>query len=92
MFSRSGEKSFSLIDITMRIDYTSYAKCINLRGVRPRRNRKRFGKELPNMKEKYEDLKMEVVAFEDDILTGQGVRDNIPASAQTVTLTPVGQG
>ena len=44
------------------------------------------------MKEKYEDLKMEVVAFEDDILTGQGVRDNIPASAQTVTLTPVGQG
>ncbi len=42
------------------------------------------------MKEKYEDLKMEVVAFEDDILTRDGVRDAIPASSQT--LMPAGQG
>ncbi len=38
------------------------------------------------MKEKYEDLKMEVVAFEEDIWTQQGGTP-VEGSTKTVTLT-----
>ena len=39
------------------------------------------------MKEKYEEMKMEVVAFEEDVWTTQGVSAVDASKIKTVTLT-----